>query len=316
MPTLPPPDQPVHTPVFDLPLVISTPHSSGFVPHDVLFEMLGSKAADISTRERFLAYLFHEGDPYTDVMFHVPGACHLHALTSRFVVDLNRERHLSGENGVIKLTDFSKRPLYPEGYTLTPEKAEDRLKRYWDPYHQTYAELLAQDHVQFFIDGHSMAPFGPKIGPDHGKPRPAFTLMTGGDTQGEPVNGQNTTISGELSRAVAERLEHHFSDYLTQFSDVPADVRINDPWPSAAISRRYSSFESATPKPGFSLEINRALYLTPREDGLSDVIPGSVETIKQRFVAFVQDIMPLFGIDEKISEEMTNDAKQVVARAS
>lgn len=310
MPTLPPPEEPVHTPVFDLPLVISTPHSSGFVPHDVLFEMLGTKAADISTRERFLAYLFHEGDPYTDVMFHVPGACHLHALTSRFVVDLNRERHLSGENGVIKLTDFSKRPLYPENYTLTPEKTEDRLKRYWDPYHQTYAELLAQDHIQFFIDGHSMAPFGPKIGPDHGKPRPAFTLMTGGDTRGEPVSGQPTTISGELARAVAERLEHHFSDYLAQFPDVPADVRINDPWPSAAISRRYSSFESATPKAGFSLEINRALYLTPREDGLSDVIPGSVEAVNQRFVAFVRDIMPLF------TKNMDSQAEQTVARAS
>ena len=107
-------------------------------------------------------------------------------------------------------------------------------------------------------------------------------------------SGQTTTISGELARAVAERLEHHFHDYLAQFPDVPADVRLNDPWPSAAISRRYSSFESATPKAGFSLEINRALYLTPREDGLSDVIPGSIEAVNQRFVAFVRDIMPLF----------------------
>ena len=131
-----------------------------------------------------------------------------------------------------------------------------------------------------------------------------------GDKRGEPVNGQATTVSGEVARAVAERLEHHFHDYLANFPDVPAEVRINDPWASATISRRYSSFESATPKPGFSLEINRALYLTPREDGLSDVIPGSVETINQRFVAFVQDIMPLFGVDETIQEN------RIVARAS
>ncbi|MEM7736068.1 MAG: N-formylglutamate amidohydrolase [Deinococcota bacterium] len=279
----------------ELPLVISTPHSSGFIPHDILYQMLGSKVTDIDAKERFLAYMFHEGDPYTDVIFHVPGACHLHALTSRFVVDLNRERGEPGENGVIKLTDFSKRPLYPESYNLSADSAEDRLRRYWDPYHHSYAEMLAQDHIRFFIDGHSMAAFGPQIGPDHGKPRPAFTIMTGGDTNGESVGGVATSIAPEIARVVAERLEHHMADYLAQFPDVPAEARLNDPFPFATISKRYSSYTTATPKPGFSLEVNRALYLTPREDGLSDVIPGSIETLNTRFAAFVNDIMPLFA---------------------
>ena len=178
-----------------LPVLVSTPHASGFVPFHLLAEMLGEEVFDREARERRLEYLFDEGDPYTDAIFYAPGARHLSALTSRFVVDLNRPRDYGGPNGVIKLTDFQAQPLYPPDYALSPQAAEERLSRYWDPYHAAVDAALARNDISFFIDGHAMSPVGPAIGPDTGKLRPALTLVTGGDARGEPLGSGYTTVA-------------------------------------------------------------------------------------------------------------------------
>ncbi|MDZ7705781.1 MAG: N-formylglutamate amidohydrolase [Trueperaceae bacterium] len=280
-----------------LPVVISTAHNSGYVPHDILVEMLGAQASDLNARETRLAQMFHEGDPYTDIIFHVPGAVHLHALVSRFVVDLNRERSEFGPNGVVKLTDFQRRPLYPDSFTLTPETTEDRLRRYWDPYHTSYDELLARDDISFFIDGHSMTEVGPPLGPDAGRPRPALTLMTGGDRYGEPLApGVPPSVPADTAYALLALLEQHFADAMTLNPNVPAEVRLNDPFAVAGVQLRHCGPDAPTPKPGFSIEVNRALYLAPRADGLSDVIPGSIEALNAAFNTFVPEATKLFPV--------------------
>uniref|UniRef100_UPI002869CC68 N-formylglutamate amidohydrolase n=1 Tax=Deinococcus sp. TaxID=47478 RepID=UPI002869CC68 len=83
-------------------LLIVTPHSTGQVPADVLRDMLGDAALDTPTRDAFLRRLFLDGDPYTDVIYALPGARHVNAAWSRFVVDLNRDRDDRVDNGVIK----------------------------------------------------------------------------------------------------------------------------------------------------------------------------------------------------------------------
>ncbi len=280
-----------------LPVVISTAHNSGYVPHDILVEMLGAQASDVNARELRLAQLFHEGDPYTDIIFHTPGAVHLHALISRFVVDLNRERDEFGPNGVVKLTDFQQRPLYPEGHALAPEVVEDRLRRYWDPYHESYDELLARDDIAFFIDGHSMTEIGPPLGPDAGRPRPALTLMTGGDKHGNPLApGVPPSVPAALAMQLCEMLEAHFADAMTLNPKVPTEVRLNDPFAVAGVQLRHCGPNAPTPKPGFSIEVNRALYLSPREDGLSDIIPGSIEALNAAFNSFVEEAVELFPL--------------------
>ena len=96
-------------------LLVITPHSSGQVPQDVLAAMLGERRDDLAARESLLRRIWLQGDPYTDVIFDVPGAHAVHATVSRFVVDLNRTRDDDSPNGVVKATDFDTAPLYPPG---------------------------------------------------------------------------------------------------------------------------------------------------------------------------------------------------------
>ena len=173
-----------------LPLLVLTPHSSAYVPVNVLTQMLGTTRFNNAHRTTFLEHLYFESDPYTDLIFHFPEAHFLAAKVSRFVVDVNRYRDDSSANGIIKLTDFNQIPLYPEGFSLSKKEREERLQRYFDSFHAELKALLASRPIRLLIDGHCMAPFGPNLGPDKGKARPAFTIMTGGDTQGEAVAGQ------------------------------------------------------------------------------------------------------------------------------
>ena len=278
-----------------LPVLISTPHSSGFVPDDILLEMLGERAYDKGLRKRFLKRLFFEGDPYTDQIFRAEGALHFNAAASRFVVDYNRRRDESGANGVIKLTDFSAKPLYPEGFRLSHEAAEARLEAYWDPFHQAIEHALERDDVAFFVDGHAMAPVGPAIGPDSGELRPALTLITGGDKEGKPERpGAYTSVSAPIAHILVEKLEHHFSGVMRVCPNVPPRALLNSPFSMADIQRRYSNPVFAHHKPGFSLEVNRALYLRGCEDGFDEAIPERIEALNSAFNRFLEDIIPLF----------------------
>jgi N-formylglutamate deformylase len=279
-----------------LPVLVTTTHSSGSVPFDILADMLGESAQQVAAREARLRYLFHEGDPYTDMLFHAPGAAHVGALTSRFVVDLNRRRDEGGLNGVIKVTDFSGNPLYPEGFQFTEEALEDRLARYYDPFHATVARLLAQDDILFFVDGHAMTPRGPLIGPDQGLPRPAFCIITGGDQQGERLSrAAHTSVPAQTAREVVALLETHFEDIVRDTPGVPPTYLINAPFAAGGVQQMYSDPRRPYAKPGFSLEFNRALYLRPGPDGLDEAIPGRVEALNTRFRAFLADLAPLFA---------------------
>ncbi|MBB5296060.1 N-formylglutamate amidohydrolase [Deinococcus metallilatus] len=227
-------------------LLILTPHPSGALPADVLRDMLGEDAFDLSRRAAFLERLFMEGDPYTDLIYAVPGARYLEAPWSRFAVDLNRERDDRDDNGVVKLTDFARRPLYPAGFTLAPGMREARLRRIWDAFDaQVGAEL---DGAALMIVGHSMASRGPALGPDTGTPRPALTLMLGtGRAPTFPLDRWDA-----LQAACADAFAPVLSGGLTR-------VAVGDPWTTDTLSARWNARRGV---PAFGLEINVALYLT------------------------------------------------------
>lgn len=281
-----------------LPLLVTTPHSSGHAPYDVLAAMLGPEVADREARERRLAHLFQHGDPYTDALFHLPGARHLHATTSRFVVDLNRDRDEGGPNGVVKLTDFDERPLYPDGFVLEPQETEERLARYWDPFHEALDRALARPDVLGFLDGHSMSPLGPPIGPDGGARRPALNLITGGDRDGEPrPDGGPVSLPGPVARALAARAEERFGELVAATPGVPHEVWINAPFVVGGIQRRYGDPRRRAGRPGLSLEFNRALFLEPGPDDLDVPIPGRVEALNARLRELAEDLVALLRAD-------------------
>lgn len=277
------------------PLII-TQHSSGFVPFDILMQMLGERVYNDAERTQRLGKIVNSGDLYTDMIYFVPGARHAAALVSRFVVDFNRVRERTGDNGVIKLTTFSGEALYPPDFVLSEEARRRRLEHYYDPFHARLDTALNASEVGYFIDGHAMAYRGPNIGPDAGKLRPAFCVMNGGDENGQPLH-QHTSLDAERTLKVAELLNKHFAD-LIKDSDVPDEILLNDPFPSGGTIDRLSDPARKGSKPGFGLEFNSNLYLNAPENADTSVIPGRVALLNERFRKFVEDVTPLF---EKIS---------------
>ena len=260
-----------------LPLLILTPHSSGQLPAPVMHQMLGEAVYDTQAREALQRRIFLDGDPYTDLLFLVPGARTLNASWSRFVVDLNRERGDASDNGVVKRTGFDLNALYPAG---TEPDAEDRLRRYWDSFGaQVKAELdgAGSDRVRLLLVGHSMGMYGPALGPDHGRPRPALTLMLG--------EGEQSTFPAALHEPLRELAEQAFAAVLEN-AEVTR-VAVNDPWTTDDLSQRYGHAEL----PAFGLEINAGLYLTP--DGQPRA--GRIRALNQGLQVFAEGALKLVG---------------------
>lgn len=267
-----------------LPILISTPHCSGHVPHWLLARMLRTGEG----REALERRLFKEGDPFTDAIFDVPDAAAIvNAPASRFVADLNRARDEGGENGVIKLTDFERRPFFPTGYVLSAEEREMRLLQYYDPYHAALARALASGSIRFFLDGHSMTAQGPAIGPDQGAPRPALCIGNFGDAEGDPAGGP-VSCPGPLARGIRDHLAASLKGMIGDAGlEGPA---LNRPFDGGHVLRRYSAPPFSVP--GVMIEVNRALYLD--EDSLRP-LPGRIEALSkamQRLAAWIAETLP------------------------
>ena len=273
-----------------LPLLVLAPHSSGHIPADILKQVLGQQLFDTDIRNQRLQHIFNEGDPYTDLIFHIDNAYFYAATVSRFVVDVNRFRDDISDNGVIKVVDFGETPLYPEGYILTEAEREKRLVRYFDSFHATVEQTLKTNSIKLMISGHSMSTFGPNLGPDKGKARPAICLMTGGDIEGNDVEGQRNFLGGEKARAVKALAEKHF-ETIIQESNVPKQVTLNDPWAADVLSHTYTNPELSYALPCFGMEFNHALCLNTDKTINSE----NVKTLNQCFSNFAEDCLKLFS---------------------
>ncbi|MBW8886528.1 MAG: N-formylglutamate amidohydrolase [Fibrobacteres bacterium] len=267
-----------------LPILISTPHSSAHVPHWLLARMLRTGEERSALERR----LFKEGDPFTDLIFDVPdAAATVNAAASRFVADPNRARSEGGENGVIKLTDFERRPFFPTRYVVTPEEREARLTQYYDPFHTALARVLASGSIRFFIDGHSMTARGPAIGPDEGDPRPALCIGNFGDADGDPAAGP-LSCPGPMARGIRDHMAESLRDVIAASGlEAPA---LNSPFDGGHVLRRYSAAPFSVP--GVMIEVNRALYLD--EESLRP-LPGRIEALSkavQRLAAWVAESLP------------------------
>jgi N-formylglutamate deformylase len=234
-----------------LPLLILTPHSSGQLPALTMHQMLGKAVFDTQARTALHRRIFLDGDPYSDLLYLMPGARTLQAPWSRFVVDLNRERDDVSDNGVVRRTAFDRTPLYPHGVSLG---TEDRLRRYWDSFDaQVRAELPG---IKLLLVGHCMGRYGPSLGPDHGQLRPALSLMLG--------EGDHPTFPVALHEPLRLAAEQAFAGVLKE-AEI-SRVVINDPWITDDLSLRYGH----AGLPAFGLEINTGLYLTkggePRDE--------------------------------------------------
>lgn len=265
-------------------VLVVVPHCSGHVPYDVATAMMGTQHVRSSDRQRLEAHHFFEADPYTDHLFHLPGATHINATVSRFVVDLNRMPSDTSTNGVVKEVDFDGQPLYPSDTTLDRAEQELRIRRYWAPFHAQIEELLSTGSIDLLVDAHSMKPHGPLVGPDHGRPRPAFTIGNLGDQHGQvPPRRGWVAIAPDVAAELARKLEAYAADLLEQWPAGVPRVTLNVPFAGGGTLQTYCNPQRQHAAPGLAIEINRALYLDsegrpmwPEIDRLNDVMRSLV----------------------------------------
>lgn len=164
---------------------------------------------------------------------------------ARAIVDLNRSETDRRKDGVVKTHTCWDVPVYEP---FPPEAVvEQLLETYYRPYHWQLTEW-ADGRMRAGLDCHTMAAFGPPIGPDPGAERPWVCLSNG---------------DGTCPQAWIERLAQCFEQRLGPH------VSINVPFTGGYITRRH-----AAEMPWIQIELSRGPFMSTAEkhDAVRDAI--------------------------------------------
>jgi N-formylglutamate amidohydrolase len=259
------------------PILFASPHSGRDYPQAFLDQALLDRAAIRSSEDAFVDQLFDSAPRL--------GAPLLLARAPRAFLDLNRAAdeldpavidgiaraphnpRVSSGLGVIPRVVAGGRPIYRGKLSLT--EAQDRIRRFWHPYHRALAALIDETRAAFgqavLIDCHSMPHEAIEAHTRPGQPRPEVVL---GDRYGVAAG-----------REVVDRIEAAFAS---------AGLRVgrNAPFAGAYVTQAYGR-----PLRGVhvvQVEIDRALYMDElRVEPLAgfaefrDVIAGVVAELVQ-----------------------------------
>lgn len=240
-----------------VPLVFDSPHSGLTIPADF---------HPAVSRERILV----AADTHVDALFAAApdvGAPLLAALFPRSFLDVNRSLldmdismvegewpHPVGRSptaargmGLMWRYAWGNEPMHAR--KLTVAEAEDRIRRYWQPYHATLAQLIHAAYGRFgtvyHINCHSMTAEGHAISSDGAGTQRADICL--GDLNG-------TAASPEFVALIRDTLTAE-----------GLDVALNKPFRGAVLTEAWSS--PAHRRHSVQFEINRRLYMneTTRE---------------------------------------------------
>lgn len=242
-----------------LPFIISIPHCSGRIP-DVIRPALALSSEEIAdsvdwgTREIFGS---------------LDAADTLRARWSRLVVDLNRDPERSDAKGVIARIDYSGRPVYRTGMAPFGTEVNERLRKYYWPYHLRLKEALDDHRVKGLFDGHSLNGVGPSEAPDAGRKRRDIVLSNNGDHAGEmtPTLGPTTCPSDLLALMKEAFIRAGFS------------VALNDPYSAGYITTHYGRILAEAGKFAVQVELNQYLFTRP---GTNTILPEKLAAAGSR----------------------------------
>jgi len=146
------------------PLIISVPHCGGYVPESI----------EQRFTERALA--LPDADWHVDQLYHFAkemDVTMISAIYHRYVVDLNRppDNHslYPGQftTGICPIQLFDQTPLYHDGRGPDDEEVQQRIRDYWQPYHDQLSELISHLHSQhgyvLLYDAHSIRAHVPSL---------------------------------------------------------------------------------------------------------------------------------------------------------
>jgi len=124
----------------DTALLVSMPHSGTYLPPELSTRMTGA-AREVPDTDWFIPQLYQFAGEL--------GATVICATHSRYVVDLNRPPDGAPlypgrrETGVCPIESFDGDLLYGAGDAPSQVEITERLQRYWRPYHDELAALIA-----------------------------------------------------------------------------------------------------------------------------------------------------------------------------
>jgi formiminoglutamase len=212
-----------------LPILVSVPHAGTQIPAELKALTHIAKNDVVKDGDEQAAEIYL---PLRDHVVHV-----VTTDIARAFVDLNRAPDDFRKDGVIKTHTCWDVPIYDsppaDGLVAT------LLAHYYYPYHEKLRELALGGDVRVGIDCHTMAAYGPPVGPDPGQPRPAVCVSDVGGA-----------CDGTWTEALAEEL----GDALA------SEVRINSPFKGGYITRSHAS-----EIPWLQLEVSRGDFTSVGE---------------------------------------------------
>lgn len=125
---------------------------------------------------------------------------------------------------------------------LSVAEVQDRIDRFWRPYHNALTVALDEAHARFgtvwHINCHSMQPVGDSLSPDPGQVRPDFVL---GDLKGRACRADLTAFAGSILEGMGY------------------SVGLNIPYQGAELVQRHG--RPAEGRNSLQIEVNRQLYM-------------------------------------------------------
>ena len=211
-----------------LPLLLSVPHAGLRVPPE-------AKPYCILTPQE----VEEDGDVGAAAIYDLESEVdgYVTSDVARAIVDLNRSEDDRRKDGIVKTHTCWDVPVYDP---TPPESVfEDLLAKYYRPYHDRLTELGGSGRFQLAIDCHTMAAFGPPVGPDPGAERPWACL---------------SNADGTCPQEWIEELRAAFQRSLG------GAVTINTPFRGGYITRTH-----AAEMPWLQLELSRAPFMDDGE---------------------------------------------------
>lgn len=227
-----------------LPILISVPHAGLRVPEEA------QPFCRLSHEE-----IVADGDEGAEEIYSIAEHVVQFATTNvaRAIVDLNRSEDDFRPDGVIKTHTCWNVPVYTQ---FPPHEVVDALlRKYYRPYHDSLS--IPTSGVRLAVDCHTMAAFGPPIGPDARQRRPHVCLGDGG----------GATLPDGWLTMLAQCFERVFGD----------QVAMNDPFRGGYITRYHGQ-----QRPWVQLELSRAPFMTD-ENKRSGVLKALSEFCENAF---------------------------------
>ena len=179
-------------------------------------------------------------------------------------------RKLDVGMGLIRKFILPNVPMYPE--KLSVAEVENRIKKYWSPYHRALKMLLdekvAEFDAVFYIDWHSMKSKGNQMNIDSGRERPDFV-----------VSDQDGKTSSRKFRDVI----------IKNLKSQGYEVAVNYPYKGAELIKRHGV--PTENRHAVQIEINRRLYMDESsflKNNSFSVLKDNILKLTERLVYFTK----------------------------